>query len=313
MIKEFLNSHELAGVPLLLALSGGPDSTALFHLLLEQGHPFQVAHVNHGWRPESSFEAAEIAQICEARGLKCHIRSFSFKGPNLEDISRTARLRFFQEICGAEGLNGVVLGHHADDQAETVLKRVFEGASLPKLKGLSPKTRIGDLILYRPLLNRRKKEILAWLDERGIPYFRDPTNQDPQFLRSRMRGTLLPTLSAQFGKQVESSLCRLGEAAGELAEFLETALIPFRKQVFEQDGDVSLDFSQFLPQPSFIFKAAVRDFFEKRQIALSKSILETILFHLQKNSVHKSIQIGQKKIEIHRGNLTVKKLKLLSL
>jgi len=254
-----------------------------------------------------------LAQMCQKERVRCHIRRLQLEGPNLEDRSRKARHAFFQEICTSEGLKGVLLGHHADDQAETVLKRVFEGASLPKLRGLAPKAQIGDLTLYRPLLKVRKAAVLEWLDERGIAYFQDPTNQDTKYLRSRMREVLLPTLSKQFGKQVESSLCRLGEAAEELAEFLQTAIEPFRQQIVCCEGDVSLDFNQFPPQSSFIHKAVIRDLFENERLTLPKSVLETILLHLQKNSAHKTIQVGQKKVEIHRGMLTIRKLKLLSL
>ncbi len=313
MIKNFLNSFNLEEVPLLLGLSGGPDSTALMHILLELNHPFQVAHIDHGWRPESASEAAEIVKMCEKWGIGCHIRSLKLEGPNLEDLSRQARHRVFREICLAEGLEGVVLGHHADDQAETVLKRVFEGASLPKLQGLASKTQIGDLTLYRPLLSVRKEVILEWLEERKIPYFTDPTNLDTRFLRNRMRARILPTLSDQFGKQIEMNLCRLGEQAAELSAFLQIILKPFRDQVVDHDEWVSLDFKQFSTQSPFIYKAVVRDFFEQQRLTLSKSVMETLLFHLQKNNAHKTIQVGQKQVEIHRGNLTIRKLKLFSL
>lgn len=313
MIETVFNSQDFEGVPLLLAFSGGPDSTALFHLLLARGYPFQAVHVDHGWRPESASEAVAIGQICEKWGIKCHTRVLKLEGPNLEDRSRQARLAFFREICASEELKGVILGHHADDQAETVLKRVFEGASLPKLKGLSLKTQFGELTLYRPLLKIRKAEILQWLDSRGISYFRDPTNRDSRFLRSRMREELLPSLSEQFGKQVATSLCRLGEAAGELAEYLESSLEPFRKRIVDQNGDVSLDFNYFPAQSSFMYKAIVRDLFEKKSLTLSKRVLDTIIFHLQNRRGPKTIQVGQRKVEIHRGNLTIRKLKLISL
>ncbi len=316
MIKNFFNfliSYDLKQKPLLLGLSGGPDSMALFHLLLASKHPFQVAHIDHGWREMSGREAAELAQLCKKWGVKYHFRTLKLEGANLEDLSRRERHTFFQEVLALEGLDGVLLGHHADDQAETVLKRVFEGASLPKLRGLAPKTQIGDLTIYRPLLKVRKKAILEWLEEKAVPYFRDPTNKDTRFLRSRMREVLLPTLSQQFGKQVETSLCRLGEAAEELSEFLQTVIEPFHRQITRQEGDVSLDFNQFPPQSSFIYKAVIRDFFENERLTLSKSVLETILLHIQKNSAHKSIRVGQKRVEIHRGILTIKKLKLLSL
>ncbi|MEZ5314875.1 MAG: tRNA lysidine(34) synthetase TilS [Chlamydiales bacterium] len=308
-----MHFYTLEDTPLLLGFSGGSDSTMLFYLLLEQEHPFEVAHVNHGWRPESSLEALEIMKICKKEGVTCHTCSLRSIDSNLEDYARKERHHFFQKICNDRKLRGVMLGHHADDQAETVLKRVFEGASLPKLKGLLPKTQIGELNLYRPLLKWKKSEILDWLKVRGISYFSDPTNKDHRFLRGRMREELLPTLSKQFGKQVQTSLCQLGESAQELADFLEFELEPFRKQFIYFDGNISLDFNKLNLKFPFIYKAIIRDFFEKENLTISKSTLNTLLSHLLKNSVCKRIQVGQRVVEIDRGKLTIKKLKLLSL
>lgn len=309
LFTDFLRAYSLEEKPLLLGLSGGPDSMTLFHLFLASEHPFQVAHVNHGWRPESNKEADLLAQMCQKYGIQCHIHTLQLEGNNLEDRSRKARQTFFEKMCTQEKLEGVFLAHHADDQAETVLKRIFEGASLPKLQGLTPKTKIGNLTLYRPLLKVKKKEILEWLKEHEVSYFIDPTNADSRYLRSRMRTTLLPTLSEQFGKQIEMNLCRLGEAANELALFLQHLLDPFRKKVVKNETDVMLDFSQFPPQSSFIYKTVIRDFFESERIALPHTILEMILHHIQRNSTNKRLQIGGKNVEINRQLLMIKRLK----
>ncbi len=307
MIRDFLTLHR---GPFLLGLSGGPDSIALFHLLLEAKQPFEAAHLDHGWRPESRQEAVQLAEICQNAGIRYHLKRVELTGPNLEDVSRKARHTFFEEICATRGLEGVLLAHHADDQAETVLKRLFEGASLPKLRGLASKTQVGNLILYRPLLNVHKKDILEWLDNKEISYFLDPTNEDERFLRNRMRKTLLPTLSNQFGKRIEPSLCRIAEAAEELSCYLQDVLKSFQKQVIENEEFISLDFQPFLPQSPFILKAVIRDLFENEKLALPKAVLETILLHIQKNSAHKTIRVGQNLVNIHRGLLTIKRLKL---
>lgn len=309
--RNFLKGHNLINAPLLLGLSGGPDSTALFHLLLLCNHSFEVAHLDHGWREESRQEAEEIQQLCRSNSIRCHIKNLQVSGSNLEDKSRQMRHQFFHQVCKENNLKGVLLGHHADDQAETVLKRVFEGASLQKLAGLWPKATLAQsgLTLYRPLLKIRKQIILNWLETNHIPYFVDRTNEDSKYLRGRMRTTLLPLLSKNFGKNVESSLCRLGESAQELQEFLEGILSEIRKQVIESEEEISLDFCPFLSQPNFIVKAAIRDLFEKGRLALPSSSLVAILTHLQKNHAHKILQISGKKVKVHRGVLIIKKLK----
>ena len=108
----------------LLALSGGSDSMYLFHQLLDGKYDFAVAHVDHGWRETSKEEALWLKEYCEARGI-------TFYGHKLdrvlgEDEARRARLAFFRSI---EGFDAVLMAHHADDQVETILKRLFEGSS----------------------------------------------------------------------------------------------------------------------------------------------------------------------------------------
>ncbi len=306
---KFIDDQGLENKPLLLGLSGGPDSTALFHLMRKANHPFQAAHLDHGWRSESREEAELLLQMCQEYGVRCHLRQAKLAGKNLEDLSRRARHRFFEELVAQEELYGVVLGHHADDQAETVLKRVFEGASLPKLKGLAPRCQLGSLTLYRPLLRVQKERVVAWLKSEGITYFSDPTNAETRFLRGRMRVSLLPLLSEQFGKKVESSLCRLGESARELAEFFESMTAPFKAKIIETQEGVALNFKEFPSQHPLIYKVIIRDLFDTERLALPSSVLETILLHIQKNSAHKVIQVGQKKVHIDRGILMIKTLK----
>lgn len=313
MIENFLTDYDLVKRPILLGLSGGPDSMALFYLLLEAKHPFHVAHVDHGWRPESQEEAAILEKLCKEKSIPFHTTRLALEGANLEDRSRKERHLFFEKICSSEKLVGVFLAHHADDQAETVLKRVFEGATLPKLRGLLPKTEIGSLTLYRPLLKQTKEEIVRWLDARRIPYFSDPTNQDARYLRSRMRKVILPTLSEQFGKQVAPSLIRIAESAEELACFLHQTIAPFLQQLIENDEEIILNFNCLKEQTPFIRKAVIRSVFEKCELSLSTAIVETIGFHLEKMSSQKCIQVGKNRVELNRGVLTIKKLKKLRL
>lgn len=309
--KEILHflTQESQGRPFLLGLSGGPDSTFLFHLLLRLSLPFEVAHVNHFWRPESSQEASFLAEKCRAYEVPFHLYELDLQSlnGNLEDACRIARQAFFRRICSERHLTGVILGHHADDQAETVLKRVFEGASLSKLKGLTLKTYIGELAIFRPLLGVRKEKMIAWLEENNLPYFTDPTNTHPSFLRGRMRNELLPILSNHFGKHIAPSLCRLGESAFELHEFLEELLEPYREQIEQNASSVTLDFNKKPPRTAFLWKAVVRDFFDRQSMTVSNRNIETIVFHLQTSKSLKIIRIGKEEVQMHRGILSFTK------
>jgi tRNA(Ile)-lysidine synthase len=306
-LSQFLECYCPDKFPLLLGLSGGPDSMALFHLLLEIDYPFEVAHVDHRWRKESEKESAFLVQLCQQAGVAIHLKQLSppQEKNNLEERGREMRLSFFKGVLAAQNLKGVLLAHHADDHAETVLKRIFEGASLPKLRGLLPKVEIEGITLYRPLLKQRKTEILKWLNKKQIPYFLDPTNDDPRFLRSRLRKKLIPSLSADFGKEIASNLCRLGEAAAELEEFLKESVAPYASRMQFSTHHALLDLSGDLPLSNFLLKGVLRDFFGRQGLTLPYPILEAIFFHLQKRSHPKSFQIGEEKIVVHQQRVRV--------
>jgi tRNA(Ile)-lysidine synthase len=302
----FLNENCSDRPRLLLGLSGGPDSMALFWLLLNEKYPFEVAHVDHGWRSESGEEAKKLASLCERTGIPFHLKKL--ENPpikNREDEGRVARLAFFKQIVERQKLEGVFLAHQADDQAETVLKRVFEGASLSKLRGIVAKNELQGLMIYRPLIKIRKSEILSWLNEKKISYFYDMTNTDPRFLRGRLRETLIPLLSDHFGKEVGLNLCRLGESACELGTFLEEHINPYLNRIQKKGDKVVLNFVPDPPRSDFLWKAVVRELFDQQRVALSHATLEMILNHLQKGSCHKSLKVGKKEIFIHRGELTI--------
>ena len=122
-VKNFLNSRSPLDSPLLLGLSGGPDSLALFHLLLETSSfvPFKlhVAHVDHGWREESSKEAQWLKSYVEKWGVPFYLKKL--EGCLNEEAAREGRLSFFSSLYRELGCKALLLGHQGDDQAETVL------------------------------------------------------------------------------------------------------------------------------------------------------------------------------------------------
>lgn len=304
---KFLNLYCIEKPPMLLALSGGSDSLALFHLLVEERYRFEVAHIDHGWRKESREEASYLAALCQKYAIPFHLKRLvpPKEEKNLEDQAREERLAFFKTLSEKEVLKGVFLGHHADDQAETVLKRVFEGASLPKLRGLLPKMEVEGLTLYRPFLKVKKSVIKQWLETRRIAYFTDPTNADCRFLRSRLREEIIPSLSATFGKEIGLNLCRLGETAAELGDFLEEVITPYRKKIVRNEKGATLDFAT-VPTPSpFLWKCLIREFCTSCGLSVNHSLLETILFHLQQGSCHKTVVIEGKQVSIHQKKLVL--------
>ena len=214
-VFAFLKRHWDGKSPLLLGYSGGPDSKALLYALIACGVAPHVAHVDHGWRKESSLEAEEIRR--EISSLNLPYYTTRLEGCTTEESARLARLSFFKEIS----CHAVLLAHQADDWAETALKRVLEGAHLPFLGGMDPVSTWGELTLWRPLLKVPKRELEEYLALLQLTPFYDPTNSDSAYLRSRMRMEILPDLSRSFGKEVSSNLTALAERASELKSYLD--------------------------------------------------------------------------------------------
>ncbi|NDY41478.1 tRNA lysidine(34) synthetase TilS, partial [Dissulfurirhabdus thermomarina] len=203
------------GHGILVAISGGPDSTFLCHALREIAHRWPLrlaaAHFHHGIRgPAADRDAAFAATLARDLGLPffsgradapAHARRH---GLSLEEAARELRLGFLREAAAGAGADRIALGHTADDQAEEVLLRLLRGSALAGLSGIP--WRRGPFV--RPLLGTRKAEILAELERRRLPWCRDETNSDPRHLRNRVRSRLLPLLREHFNPAVEATLNR---------------------------------------------------------------------------------------------------------
>jgi tRNA(Ile)-lysidine synthase len=200
-----------------LGYSGGPDSKALLYALLEEGIFPHLAHVDHGWRETSAKEAQMIVE--EAKLLNCPLHTIRLNAPKDENGARRARLEYFASLM--KDYEALLLAHQADDLAETVLKRVFEGASLCHIHGMSETGELYGMKIWRPLLTVKKEEILQFLQELKIPYFSDITNLNPIYLRARMRKELFPFLNQTFGKEARGNLALLAERSSELKEYLD--------------------------------------------------------------------------------------------
>lgn len=232
LMQKFLKRHLDYSKPSLLAFSGGVDSAALLHLLLacRKNAFFElgIAHIDHGWRKESRTEAEAAARLAADHGLPFHLLRLdpAHLAGNLEAACREERLRFYAELCQGHGYQAVFLGHHLDDQAETVLKSILEGKGLLSCQGMKECSSVEGIALWRPLLAARKRDLSDWLDSQGIVPFIDETNMSNRFLRGRMRTEILPELAAAFGKEPVKPLGAIAAEAQELALFMETHMQP---------------------------------------------------------------------------------------
>jgi tRNA(Ile)-lysidine synthase len=194
------------GIPddatLLLAVSGGPDSMALLHgaaRLVEtdaRGWHLTVAHLDHALRPDSADDARFVADAAEAlalrfESLRTDVAALAHdEGRSIEEAAREARYRFLEAVASDGAL--IATAHTADDSAETVLLNLLRGSGLSGARGIP--ARRGRIV--RPLLDSRRATLRDLLEAAGIGYRLDPSNEDPAFLRNRVRHEVLPLLDA---------------------------------------------------------------------------------------------------------------------
>ncbi|HIJ87975.1 MAG TPA: tRNA lysidine(34) synthetase TilS [Desulfuromonadales bacterium] len=221
------------GDTLVVALSGGTDSTALLDILsrLHGYHLRLIAvHLNHCLRGVESDADEEFCRILAARhAIAFEARRINIKKVaedyrlNLEDAGRRARIEFFDEIRIKYDAAAVALAHHADDQAETVLMRLLRGSGMTGLSGMAYRNTRG---YVRPLLEISRAEIEQYLRRRGLEWREDASNGDTVYLRNRIRHQLLPLLE-QYNPDIRSTLAATASIIGGdealLAELTEQA------------------------------------------------------------------------------------------
>jgi tRNA(Ile)-lysidine synthase len=179
---------------MLVALSGGPDSTALLLLLRDAGIPVVAAHFDHGLRAGSDQEAVQVARLCARLGVELIAarRSAALAPGSVQAAARILRYRFLEGALATAGLATVALGHTADDLVEGALLHLLRGAGLAGMRGMP--ARRGPFV--RPLLGSWGSDVEAYLAERGVEPIRDPSNRDLRYARIRVRLQLLPRLEA---------------------------------------------------------------------------------------------------------------------
>jgi tRNA(Ile)-lysidine synthase len=195
------------GTPVVCAVSGGADSLALLALAVEAGCRVTAIHVDHGLRPEAAAEAAVVASAAERFGATFESRrAVVADGPDLEARARAARYSVLPA--------GALLGHTADDQAETMLLNLLRGAGLEGLAAM----RADDP--RRPLLGLRRHETRALCAALGLTPVDDPSNADPRFRRNRVRAELLPLLDDIAQRDIVPVLTRQSTHLREVADLL---------------------------------------------------------------------------------------------
>jgi tRNA(Ile)-lysidine synthase len=242
-VTEFIKRQGLLspGERVLVAVSGGPDSVALLHLLAglrqDLSLRLEVAHLQHGIRgAEAQEDARFVAELAEKLGLSFHLKEvdlprikFAAGKGNLEALARAERYHFFAEVARERRLNKIATAHTEDDQAETVLMWFLRGSGLKGLGGMPPSYELDGaniesasrLIVIRPLLDVSKAQIVQYLNENHLTFRLDRSNQDPSFLRNWIRLRLIPQLTERMDRNLPVRLAQQAELIRDEEEFLE--------------------------------------------------------------------------------------------
>jgi tRNA(Ile)-lysidine synthase len=250
------------GETVLVGLSGGADSVALLHALLalrpRLGLTLHVIHLDHGLRPEGDVEAAFVEAVGRRWDVPVTVERLVVggePGQSLEARARKARYAAFERWASVFAASRVALGHTADDQAETVLMRLLEGAGPRGLAGIPP---VRGLFI-RPLIEIRRGEIEAELRRAGLEWIDDPSNRDPKFLRNRIRHDLLPFLAGAYNPQITEALCRAAALARQLVSDLErTALRELDRLAGVEDGGLVLSLPALRALPAGVAAEVLR-------------------------------------------------------
>lgn len=242
-----VTARELGERPILsegcvVAVSGGPDSVGLLHAVVDafrdssSSSPLIVGHVNHGLRgQESDDDEAFVRQLFATLAAQPHKPKMQLactkvdvaglaksRRENVEALARKVRYAWLAEQARGHSVRWVLTGHTLNDQAETTLFHILRGTGIRGLRGMRAVRRLSEGVwLMRPWLTLHKAEVLSYLDERGIAYRLDSSNQDLRLTRNRIRHELLPKLQAEYNGRIHDALAGLAHRAEHACHLID--------------------------------------------------------------------------------------------
>ena len=238
--KEFLKQYIHENDVCVLALSGGPDSMCLLHLLLEIKAKIICVHINHGTRKTCKRDQEFVKEYLKKYEIPLEIAKIeSYKNNRFkEEEARKFRYKKFQETMTKYHAKYLLTAHHGDDLTETILMRILRGSTLEGYAGIKRKSTWNDMILLRPLLTKRKKDIYEYLEEHKIPYMEDETNELDNIRRNRIRHHILPCLERETSNY-HLKMLKFSEELSEKNDLINEIVEETRKTV-EKDHRIEV-------------------------------------------------------------------------
>ena len=251
-LKKGISECQITHRRVLIGLSGGADSIALTRGLLflqaELNLELVAAHLNHQLRNDDSLRDAEfVERFCQQHQLPLFSETASITkltletGNGIEETAREVRYEFLKCIAHQQNCTAIAVGHHADDQVETVLHHLLRGTGLQGIAGMPWSRQFdSDLFLIRPMLEITRQEINDFLREHSQEVVYDESNQDTRYTRNRLRHELLPLLKNEFSPNIEDAMLNLSRQARESQEVLEQEARVLLGQVLLNQTDTCL-------------------------------------------------------------------------
>lgn len=268
----------------LIAFSGGADSSALLHIFLELREEWSfelfLGHFNHGLRPNAVEDERFVRSVAGKYSLPLFVGRANVRaeakasGLNIEEAGRKLRYDFLGKTASDIGRARVATGHTLTDQAETLLMRLMRGSGLRGLAGIFP---VRDDVIIRPLLQVEREDVEAYLEKRKIEFRVDESNFDRRFLRNRIRLDLLPYLQENFEPAIVQQLGRMAAIIREEDRLLdELTREKARKAIVGKSSDISLDLRALSSLPRALSRRVIREFIASLRGNLRKISFEDV-------------------------------------
>ncbi|MGM0507548.1 MAG: tRNA lysidine(34) synthetase TilS [Fusobacteriota bacterium] len=280
------------GDKIILGISGGPDSVALFHLLRSikdiRKIKLYLAHINHQLRGENAKKDEDfVRDLGKKFSIPVYVKSEDINEYSkinkigLEEAGREVRYSFFEDIRKEVDANKVALAHNSDDNVETFLFRLMRGTSLSGLKSIPEKR---DFYI-RPLLNINKKHILNYLSNNNYKYQIDKSNKTTDYTRNKIRLDLIPKIEKDYNRKFKEKITRLIKEIDDIDNYLENKIQRYNNQKI-------LEIKKIRKEPIFLQKKIINNFLEREnKIEITNQKIENVMDLIKKGGTV-SIDIG---------------------
>lgn len=304
----YIPPHILASLdsttPVLLAFSGGADSSALLHILVKDsqkyGFPLSVAHFHHGIRGD---EADRDADFCKSVAESYNIRFYlaqadvpalaKANGTSIEAEARAQRYAFFEKIMRENNIPILVTAHHSEDNIESILINIVRGCGIGGLKGIVPHRIFAkDLHLVRPLLQAQKQDVLDYCKENNLKFVYDSTNSDKTYLRNAIRSDITPQLQ-NIQPNLAEMFLRLSKSASEADAFIDAVAAEF---IEKECPNRRIPLDKLLSLDNAPLSRVISRFFEQScKSSLERVHVEAIIELCKKSVPHSSVSLPANK------------------